>query len=204
MNSYSSFSCSIITHEQAFRYFEVKLDKFETMEEKPLEEQTAALGRFHFASLFEKAIMSSSMYPPATPHSASVTSNTEGQSGGSQHPLDGNQVQELRQHVLSVEKAQRMAEFLSTLGDANRWRILSALAVQELRVRDLAEVVDMTESAVSHQLRTLRVMRLVSYRKRGRNVFYCLKDSHIFNLYREVSEHLDEPDDEEVNPDDQD
>jgi len=107
----------------------------------------------------------------------------------------------LRQQVLGLEKAQRMAEFFGVLGDPNRWRILSALAVQELRVRDLAEVVDMTESAVSHQLRTLRVMRLVSYRKRGRNVFYCLKDHHILNLYREVSDHLDEPeDDEEVHP----
>ena len=95
--------------------------------------------------------------------------------------------------ILSVEKAQRMAEFFGVLGDPNRWRILSALALAEHRVRDLAEAVGMTESAVSHQLRILRATRLVSYRKRGRNVFYCLKDHHIFNLYREASEHLDEP-----------
>lgn len=102
----------------------------------------------------------------------------------------------LSHQILSLDKAQRMAEFFGVLGDPNRWRILSALAVQELRVRDLAEAVGMTESAVSHQLRVLRSMRLVSYRKHGRNVFYCLKDHHIFNLYREVSEHLDEPDDD--------
>lgn len=96
--------------------------------------------------------------------------------------------------ILSVDKAQRMAEFFGVLGDPNRWRILSALALGELRVGELAEVVDMTESAVSHQLRVLRTMRLVSYQKRGRSVYYCLKDSHIFNLYREASEHLDEPD----------
>lgn len=98
--------------------------------------------------------------------------------------------------IMSVEKAQRMAEFFSVLGDPNRWRILSALAVQELPVGELAEAVGMSESAVSHQLRVLRTTRLVSYRKRGRNVYYCLKDKHIFNLYREASEHLDEPDDE--------
>ncbi len=86
-----------------------------------------------------------------------------------------------------------MAEFFSLLGDANRLRILSALAVQELCVCDLAAAVKMTESAVSHQLRALRAMRLVSYRKQGRNVFYRLKDSHVLNLYREVAEHLDEP-----------
>ena len=79
--------------------------------------------------------------------------------------------------------------------ESRRWRILSALASEELPVSEIAEVVEMSESAVSHQLRVLRTMRLVSYRKRGRYVYYCLKDDHIFNLYREASEHLDEPDD---------
>ncbi|MGD1856106.1 MAG: ArsR/SmtB family transcription factor [Leptolyngbyaceae cyanobacterium] len=94
--------------------------------------------------------------------------------------------------VLSVDKAQRMAEFFAVLSDPGRWRILSALASQEMRVRDLAAAVDMSESAVSHQLRILRNSRLVKYRKQGRNVLYCLKDHHILNLYRDVSEHLDE------------
>lgn len=100
-----------------------------------------------------------------------------------------------------MDKAQRMAEFFSTLGDPNRWRILSALALGEMRVRDLADTVEMTESAVSHQLRILRTMRFVSYRKEGRNVFYSLKDHHIINLYRDVSEHLDEPDDDDPHGD---
>ena len=95
--------------------------------------------------------------------------------------------------ILSIEKAQRMAEFFAVLGDSNRWRILSALALGEMRVGELAAAVEMSESAVSHQLRILRATRLVSYRKRGRNVLYCLKDDHVFNLYREASEHLDEP-----------
>ena len=79
------------------------------------------------------------------------------------------------------------------LSDPNRWRILSALAIQEISVGDLAAVVAMSESAVSHQLRILRNSRLVKYRKQGRHVFYSLKDHHILNLYRDVSEHLDEP-----------
>lgn len=112
-----------------------------------------------------------------------------------QHPVDINSVRTLHRDILSVEKAQRMAEFFALLGDANRLRILSALAKQELCVCDLAAVVKMSESAVSHQLRALRALRLVSYRKRGRNVFYYLKDSHVLNLYREVAEHLDEPED---------
>ena len=95
--------------------------------------------------------------------------------------------------LLSLEKAQRMAEFFGVLSDPSRWRILSALALGEMRVGELAAAVAMSESAVSHQLRILRATRLVSYRKQGRNVFYCLKDDHVFNLYREASEHLDEP-----------
>ncbi|MBF2025220.1 MAG: helix-turn-helix transcriptional regulator [Oscillatoriales cyanobacterium C42_A2020_001] len=112
-----------------------------------------------------------------------------------QHPVDLSNVRQLHEELLSQEKAQRMAEFFSLLGDPNRLRILSALAVNELCVCDLAAAVKMTESAVSHQLRTLRSMRLVGYRRQGRNVFYYLKDSHVLNLYREVAEHLDEPED---------
>jgi len=112
-----------------------------------------------------------------------------------QHPVDLTQVRQVHQGILSQEKSQRMAEFFSLLGDPNRLRILSALAVNELCVCDLATAVKMTESAVSHQLRTLRSMRLVGYRRQGRNVFYYLKDSHVLNLYREVAEHLDEPED---------
>lgn len=112
-----------------------------------------------------------------------------------QHPVDLGHVRQLHHDILGIDKAQRMAEFFSLLGDANRLRILSALAKQELCVCDLAAVVKMSESAVSHQLRALRALRLVTYRKQGRNVFYYLKDSHVLNLYREVAEHLDEPED---------
>ncbi|CEJ42247.1 Transcriptional regulator, ArsR family (Uncharact erized protein) [Umezakia ovalisporum] len=102
-------------------------------------------------------------------------------------------MQNLADQVLSSEKAQRMADFFSFLGDANRLRILSFLANQELCVSDLAALLNMSESAVSHQLRNLRSMRLVGYRKQGRNVFYHLHDNHIFHLYQAVTEHLDEP-----------
>ena len=96
--------------------------------------------------------------------------------------------------ILNVDKAQRMAEFFSFLGDANRLRILSVLAEQELCVSDLANTLNMGESAVSHQLKTLRTMRLVSYQKRGRKVLYRLLDDHVLELYQSVAEHLDEID----------
>ena len=107
------------------------------------------------------------------------------------HPVNVD-ISHLQNFILKTDKAQRMAEFFSLLGDANRLRILSVLAQKELCVCDLAAALEMSESAVSHQLRTLRVMRLVSYRKQGRNVFYHLQDSHVLNLYQSVAEHLDE------------
>jgi len=102
--------------------------------------------------------------------------------------------QPLQQVPLSSEKAQRMAEFLGFLADPNRLRILSILAEQEMCVGDLAMAVGMNESAVSHQLRTLRTIRLVSSRKQGRHVFYRLQDDHVFSFYQAVVEHLDESD----------
>lgn len=108
------------------------------------------------------------------------------------HPVNIDDVQYLQQQILNTEKAQRMAEFFSQLGDANRLRILSMLALKELCVCDLAVALEMSESAVSHQLRVLRAMRLVSYRKQGRKVFYRLLDRHVLELYQAVTEHLDE------------
>lgn len=108
--------------------------------------------------------------------------------------LNKHLINTMPNEILSTEKAQRMAEFFSFLGDANRLRILSFLATKELCVSDLAAALEMSESAVSHQLRNLRTMRLVSYRKQGRNVFYRLHDNHVFHLYQAVAEHLDEKD----------
>ena len=94
--------------------------------------------------------------------------------------------------VLATAKAQQMAEFFSVLSDPHRLKLLSALAQQELCVCDLAAIVKMGESAVSHQLRVLRSQKLVKYRRQGRNVYYSLADEHIMTVYREVAEHLDE------------
>lgn len=109
------------------------------------------------------------------------------------HPVEINGIELLRQATLNVEKAQRMAEFFRLLGDANRLRILSILAKKQMCVCDLAAILEMSESAVSHQLRTLRSLRLVGYQKRGRKVYYELLDRHVLDLYQSVAEHLDEP-----------
>lgn len=111
---------------------------------------------------------------------------------GRSHVVESSRVGHIQTQVLKTAKAQRMAEFFSLLGDANRLRLLSVLANQELCVCDLAAALSMSESAVSHQLRALRAMRLVSYHKVGRQVFYSLLDRHVLELYQAVAEHLDE------------
>ena len=109
------------------------------------------------------------------------------------HLVNLDMVRQVQPEILQMPEAQRMAEFFAVLADPNRLRLLSLLANQELCVCDLAAGLKMGESAVSHQLRILRAMRLVKYRKEGRNVYYSLADSHVMNLYREVAEHLQEP-----------
>ncbi|MDX2212908.1 MAG: metalloregulator ArsR/SmtB family transcription factor [Oculatellaceae cyanobacterium bins.114] len=93
--------------------------------------------------------------------------------------------------ILPMPEAQRMAEFFAVLADPNRLRLLSALANQELCVCDLAASLKMGESAVSSQLRILRSVRLVNYRKAGRNVYYSLADAHVMNLYQDIAAQLD-------------
>ncbi len=102
------------------------------------------------------------------------------------------QVVKVQSEIVTTEKAQRMAQFFGAMADPHRLKLLSALAKAELCVCDLAAVVKMSESAVSHQLRLLRNLRLVKHRREGRNVYYSLADAHIANLYQEVAEHLDE------------
>lgn len=113
----------------------------------------------------------------------------------SSHHIGTEQIQQVQQEILSSEKAQRMAEFFALMADANRLRLLSVLAKREWCVGDLAAAIGMNESAVSHQLKTLRALRLVRYRKQGRHVFYQLQDHHVLSLYQAVAEHLDENED---------
>jgi ArsR family transcriptional regulator, lead/cadmium/zinc/bismuth-responsive transcriptional repressor len=103
-----------------------------------------------------------------------------------------DRVRQVQPELLPIPKAQDMAELFSILSDPNRLRLLSALAHQELCVCDLAAALKMSESAVSHQLRTLRTTHLVSYRRIGRNVYYRLACHHVMHLYREATAHLAE------------
>jgi ArsR family transcriptional regulator len=92
---------------------------------------------------------------------------------------------------LTELKAIQLAELFSALSDASRVRIISLLIDGEMSVSALAEGLKMTESAVSHQLRGLRQMRLVRARKEGRQVFYSLDDDHVLKLYSMGLDHVE-------------
>jgi ArsR family transcriptional regulator, lead/cadmium/zinc/bismuth-responsive transcriptional repressor len=85
-----------------------------------------------------------------------------------------------------------LAETFKVLGDTTRVRILDVLSRTELCVQDLACVLGLTQSAVSHQLRLLRSSRLVRTRRDGRQIFYALDDDHIVGLFRQGLEHVQE------------
>src|SRR5919108_5920325 len=94
--------------------------------------------------------------------------------------------------ALTDASATALAETFKVLGDATRVRILDALARAELCVHDLAALVGLNQSAVSHQLRLLRGMRLVRTRRDGRQIFYALDDDHIVRLFEQGLEHVQE------------
>lgn len=85
-----------------------------------------------------------------------------------------------------------LAEIFKVLGDFTRVRILQALSIEELCVCDLATLLDLTQSAVSHQLRLLRAADLVKFRKTGKVVYYSLDDDHVKNLFAQGLEHVQE------------
>ncbi len=83
-----------------------------------------------------------------------------------------------------------LAEIFRALGDPTRVRILHSLAASELCVCDLAAILGMSQSAVSHQLRLLRSLRLVRHRREGRMVYYALDDDHIEKLLAQGLDHV--------------
>jgi ArsR family transcriptional regulator len=93
---------------------------------------------------------------------------------------------------LADATAVELAETFKVLGDPTRVRILDALSREELCVCDLADRLGLSESAVSHQLRLLRGLRLVRARRDGRLAFYALADHHILRLFEQGLEHVQE------------
>ena len=101
-------------------------------------------------------------------------------------------VEAAREHALPDRENERLAALFKAMGDPNRLRILRALDCEEMCVCDLALFVGVSESAVSHQLRQLRQLQLVTNRRQGPVLYYRLNDSHVSALMQLALEHLRE------------
>lgn len=99
-------------------------------------------------------------------------------------------VREIKEKFLDRDTLLKLAESFKALGDPTRVQIIHALSMQELCVCDLAALLGMSQSAISHQLRVLRNLRLVKFRKEGKIVFYSIDDNHIINLFSQGLEHV--------------
>ena len=106
-----------------------------------------------------------------------------------EYAADANRTAKLR---ADLAKVGGVSEIFRVLGDETRTRIVWALSQQELCVCDIADLLGVSSSAVSHHLRLLRSLRLVKYRREGKMAYYSLDDDHIVQLIRAALEHYEE------------
>lgn len=101
-------------------------------------------------------------------------------------------VEAVKKELPSTREIGDLSEIFKVLGDPTRLKIVLALAREELCVCDLATLVNLSVSAISHQLRLLRNLRLVKYRKSGKMVYYLLDDDHIESIINQALIHIRE------------
>lgn len=101
-------------------------------------------------------------------------------------------VEKVSQCMPDEEKLYELADFYKMFSDSTRIKILWALDREEMCVCDLAVLLNMTKSAISHQLKTLRQEKLIKYRRDGKSAIYSLQDEHVKNILEVGLEHIEE------------
>lgn len=101
-------------------------------------------------------------------------------------------VESVKREMLDESILFDMAELFKVFGDSTRMKIICALLKSELCVCDIAVITNTTVSAISHQLRILKNMKLVKYRKEGKVVYYALDDDHVREIFEKGLEHIEE------------
>jgi ArsR family transcriptional regulator, lead/cadmium/zinc/bismuth-responsive transcriptional repressor len=96
----------------------------------------------------------------------------------------------MKKNTFTAENASDLANLFEALSDPTRVRIIAVLMEGEIGVGELVERIGVTKSAVSHQLRGLRDKRLIRTRKQGRNVFVCIDDDHVIELFQRGLDHV--------------
>ncbi len=116
--------------------------------------------------------------------------NTEKIEVCTEEDCHGEIVKSVSEKLPDEEILYDVAELFKVFGDSTRVRIICALFESEMCVCDIAEVLKMTQSAISHQLRVLKQARLVKYRRDGKTVYYSLADTHIKTIFNQAFEHI--------------
>lgn len=101
-------------------------------------------------------------------------------------------VERVREQLPEDEVLYDLAELFKIFGDSTRVKLLYILSVSEMCVQDLAALLGVTQSAVSHQLRALKASKLVRYRREGKTVLYALADGHVRTIIDQGLEHVEE------------
>ncbi|AEV69758.1 ArsR/SmtB family transcription factor [Acetivibrio clariflavus] len=101
-------------------------------------------------------------------------------------------VDSVRANMPAEENLYDVAELFKVFGDTTRIKIICALFESEMCVCDIANLLNMTQSAISHQLRVLKQARLVKYRREGKIVYYSLDDEHIRHIFNQALAHINE------------
>ena len=104
----------------------------------------------------------------------------------------GDVLDRVRSHMPDVEELYDLAELFKVFGDTTRIRILYGLFESEMCVCDIAEMLSLTPSAISHQLRLLKQFRLVKSRRDGKTIYYSLADDHVRSIIDTGREHIEE------------
>lgn len=108
----------------------------------------------------------------------------------SEFTVDKDVVERVSAEMLEEESYQQLSLFFKAIADQTRIKILHALSKSTLCVCEIATLLNMTVSAISHQLRLLKQARLVRYEKRGRVVYYSLNDDHVNLVFNNAMEHI--------------
>ena len=101
-------------------------------------------------------------------------------------------IETVRENMPEEDMLVDLAELFKVLGDQTRIKIIFILFKEEMCVCDIADLLDMTHSSISHQLRVLKQARLVKFRKEGKVVYYSLDDEHISQIVKKGREHIEE------------
>lgn len=101
-------------------------------------------------------------------------------------------VEKVKDHIPEDETLYDLADLFKVFGDTTRIKMLCALFKSEMCVCDIAAVLDMTQSAISHQLRVLKQARIVKHRKEGKVVYYSLDDEHVKSIFDQGLVHISE------------